>query len=143
MSLRLLFSIVPGQAMTDGPLGWCSVRGDLGCLAEHAKAAGYRADDLAGRLNVPSRTLRRKFADTLGISLKDWLVEMRSLEVRRRLRGAESIHEIALSVGFSHTKEFSREFLKVFGETPTSYRNRERNASVEDDRETGQFPLDP
>lgn len=111
-------------------IGWprarSMARGDLGCLARHARSAGYRVDDLAARLGVTPRDLRREFSGSFGISLKRWLVEVRSLEVRRRLLGSESIQEIAFSVGFSHPKELSREFSKVYGVTPSIYRSRER-----------------
>ena len=110
------------------PRGYCAVRGDLGCLARHAKAAGYRADGLADRLGVAPRLLRRAFQDAFGIALKNWLVQVRSVEVRHRLRGAESVSEIAESVGFSHGKELSREFHKIYQVTPTAYLLRERRA---------------
>ena len=110
------------------PRGYCPVRGDLGCLANLAKAAGYRADGLAGNLNVAPRLLRRVFKDAFGIALKTWLVQVRSVEVRRRLLGDESIEEIATSVGFSRSKERAREFGTIYGVTPTEFRVRERNA---------------
>lgn len=118
-----------------GP-GWpgirCSVRGDLGCLIAHAKAAGYRADGFAGRLGLSPRSLRREFRAAFGITVKKWLVMVRSVEVRERLRGEESIEEIAYSVGFSHAKELSREFMKVYQVSPSDYRRREttKNGSL-------------
>ena len=110
------------------PRGHCALRGDLGCLANHAKAIGYRAERLADRLGVAPRLLRRAFQDAFGIAIKNWLVQVRSVEVRHRLRGAESVSEIATSVGFSHGKELSREFHKIYQVTPTAYRLRERRA---------------
>jgi AraC-like DNA-binding protein len=113
------------------PHGHCAVRGDLGCLANHAKAIGYRADGLAERLGVAPRILRRAFHDAFGIALKNWLAQVRAVEVRHRLRGSESIKEIALSVGFSHAKELSREFHKIYEVTPTEFRRRVRRVSPE------------
>ena len=111
------------------PRGYCAVRGDLGCLANHAKAIGYRAERLADQLAVAPRVLRRAFHDAFGIALKNWLVQVRAVEVRHRLRGSESIKEIACSVGFSHAKELSGEFHKIYQVTPTEFRRRERRAS--------------
>jgi AraC-like DNA-binding protein len=75
----------------------------------------------------------------LGITLKGWLVQERSLEIRRRMLGAESLHDIARAVGFSHAKELSRDFRKVHGVTPTAYRIRERAALlILEDNATGQ-----
>jgi AraC-like DNA-binding protein len=106
-------------------IGWprarCAVRGDLGCLARHAGASGFRSTVLAVRLGSPERSLRREFKSALGIPLKSWLIGVRQVEVRHRLRGDESIAEIAASVGFSHPKELSREFMKTYGVTPTVF----------------------
>ena len=129
------FKIVTSASGIGWPRWHCAVRGDLGCLANHAKAIGYRADGLAERLGVAPRLLRRAFQDAFGIALKNWLVQVRSVEVRHRLRGLESVSEIAVSVGFSHAKELSREFHKIYQVTPTAYRLRERLASRE--REAG------
>jgi hypothetical protein len=64
------------------------------------------------------------------------LVRVRSEEATRRLLGSESIEEIALSIGFSHSKELAREFRKVHGVTPLVYRIRERESGV-GSRESG------
>ena len=125
MKQRPLFRIVPATVGCSWPRGFCSHRGDLGCLAEHAQAAGYRAQGLVESLGVMPRELRRVFKETLGIAVKNWLVQVRTVEVIRRLRGSESIQEIALSVGFSHAKELAREFRKVHGMTPMVYRKSE------------------
>gem|GEM_PF-4242197 len=109
----------------------CAVRGDLGCLGGHAHEAGYRAGDFAGRLRVTPRALRLAFHAGLGISLKNWLVQVRAGAVRHRLHGCESIKVIALAVGFSHSKELSREFRKVYGMTPSGYREQNRVQSPE------------
>ena len=101
------------------------MRGDLGCLFKVAKDAGYRVESIAASLNLCPSKLRRVFRSDYGVPIKRWLVEVRSVEVRMRLRGCESIAEIAYSVGFSHPKELSREFRKVYGLTPSAYRKRE------------------
>lgn len=124
------FEIVTPVANIGWPRGMSPTRGDLGCLAGHAKAGGYRAEELAARLGVTPRTLRREFKDSFGMSLKRWLVDLRSIEVRRRLLGNESIREIACSVGFSHAKELAREFRKVYGVTPSSYRASEKKRAA-------------
>ena len=129
MNLRPEFRIVILASSIGWPRGYCAVRGDLGCLAKHARATGYQAEGLADRLGVAPRLLRRAFRDAFGIALKNWLVQVRAVEVRHRLRGSESIKEIAESVGFSHAKELSREFHRIYRVTPSTYRLRERHAS--------------
>ena len=129
MKNRQHFRIVPNADGPGWPRVWCSVRGDLGCLFSHSKAVGFRAECLARRLELCARRLRSEFKDAFGISIKHWLVQARSVEVRIRLRGNESIKEIAYSVGFSHPKELSREFLQVYKLSPSAYRQREKSRS--------------
>jgi AraC-like DNA-binding protein len=124
-----VLKILPIASGIGWPRVFCGLRGDLGCLAAHAKAAGYRADELARRFGVSSRTMRREFKASLGLSLKKWLADLRALEVRRRLLGNESIQEIASSVGFSHPKELAREFQSIYQVTPSEYRSREQQRS--------------
>lgn len=116
--------------MVGWPRAYCAIRGDLGCLAKLARGCGYRAQDLSDRLGVTPRLLRRAFNESLGISVKDWLVEVRCVEVRHRLRDLESIKKISASVGFSHPKELAREFRKIYGLSPSDYRIRERNRKL-------------
>ena len=134
LNQRPHFTIVPNPAVPGWPGICCSVRGDLGCLFKHAKTVGYRADSLAGSLDLCPSVLRREFQKAFGMSLKNWLVAARSVEVRRRLRGSESIEDIAISVGFSHSKELSREFKKVYQVKPSVFRIRERQRAESGER---------
>lgn len=104
--------------------GKCRVRGDLGCLACNAKESGYRVEELAGRLGVTSRVLRRVFKENCKIGIKNWMAQIRETEVQARLQGDESIQEIAISVGFAHSKDLAREFRKAYGMTPSAYRRK-------------------
>lgn len=105
---------------------FCSSRGDLGCLVEHARSAGYRAGVVAERVGLAPRELRRVFSASMGLSLKEWLTGIRSVEVKRRLLGDEAISEIARSVGFSHPKELARAFREAHGMTPSEFRKLQR-----------------
>lgn len=126
---RTYISIVMPKGI-EGPHAWCSVRKDLGSLAAHSKNAGFRVAELAERLGTSTRALSRQCQKALGLSLKEWLVQTRAVEARIRLRGDESITEIASSLGFSHTKELSREFRKVYGVTPSQFRKKARNTNL-------------
>jgi AraC-like DNA-binding protein len=114
--------IIPHPSGSGWPRIRCEDHGDLGCLFEHAKAAGFRVDCLADRLHCCARCLGSEFLRSLGISAKQWLMQARSIECKHRLRGNESIAEIAYSVGFSHPKELSREFMKIHKISPSDYR---------------------
>jgi AraC-like DNA-binding protein len=118
-----IFSPGPGSG---GPRVRCPRRGDLGCLWEHAHAAGYRVDELAERLACCPRCLTREFRRVFGVTAKQWLAEARDRECRRRLRGEQSLAEIAGSLGFSHPKQLSREFRNLHRISPSAYRFQEK-----------------
>lgn len=106
------------------PHAHCRKRGDLGCLGEYAKAAGFRANSLAEILGLPERLLRDAFRSQTGLPLKTWIATVRDAEVVRMLEELKTIQEIADAVGFSHPKELSREFKRIHGILPSTYRNR-------------------
>jgi AraC-like DNA-binding protein len=106
------------------PHAYCKTRGDLGCLGEYAKAAGFRANSLAESLGLPERLLRDAFRSQTGLPLKTWIATVRDAEVVRMLEELKTIQEIAAAVGFSHPKELSREFKRIHGILPSTYRNR-------------------
>lgn len=99
-----------------------SLRGDLADLAHYAFEASYRADELAEKLQCSRRDLRRMISDILDLSSKQWLQQVRQIEVEKRLLGTESLTQIASAVGFSHPKDLSREFRKYHGMTASEYR---------------------
>jgi AraC-like DNA-binding protein len=126
----IFLSAAPGVGW---PRVYSEARGDLGCLLDHARKAGYRADVLAERLGETPRSMRSLFRRYFGIPLKVWLGQVRAVEVRHRLRGSESFKEIAHSVGFCHPKELSREVARHYGMTPRELRRRERARSHDPD----------
>jgi AraC-like DNA-binding protein len=125
MSQHRHLRIIPNPAGSGWPRVWCERGGDLGCLFELAKAAGFRVVSLADRLQCCAKSLGSEFIRSLGIPAKQWLVQARASECRQRLLGNESIAEIAYSVGFSHPKELSREFLKIYHLRPSDFRRQE------------------
>jgi AraC-like DNA-binding protein len=131
------FRILPPSDRVDWPHCHCPRRGDLGSLVAHARSAGYCAERIADSLGICIRTLRAEFQGNYGIPLKKWLIEIRTIEVRKRLVAGERIKEIALSMGFSHGKELSREFRAIHGVTPTEYRKKELQRALFGDKSAG------
>jgi AraC-like DNA-binding protein len=78
--------------------------------------------EIATAAGVPGRTLIRHFQDSRGTSPMRYLREARYGKVREvlwRAEPEESITEIALRWGFTHTGRFSVEYRKRFGESPS------------------------
>lgn len=74
---------------------------------------------------VSERTLRRLFAETLGMPWRTYLLHARMLRAMALLAApAQSVQQTATDVGFSSISSFTRAFAAFSGETPSAYRRR-------------------
>lgn len=86
-----------------------------------------RADSIADALGVSRRTLYSAFAamvDTPARAIQQARLQQAQQILLGRAPGSENITNLALSVGFNDAAHFSRIYRKMFGETPTSTRNK-------------------
>jgi len=76
-------------------------------------------------VSVSERTLRRLFADTLGLSWRTYLLHARMLRAMALLAvPTQSVQRTATAVGFDSVSSFTRAFTQFCGETPSAYRRR-------------------
>lgn len=94
-------------------------------LSQIAREGEYRMSALCERIGVSERHLRRVFEDGLGISPKEWLRQERMVAARMLLRHGSPIKEVAIDLGFSTAKMFSRDFLTFYGVRPTDFQRKE------------------
>ncbi|MHA3021490.1 AraC family transcriptional regulator [Mycobacterium sp. BMJ-28] len=104
--------------------------------AEHpivAAALAYTKDhldsvtveDVSRAVAVSERTLRRLFADTLGLSWRSYLLHARMLRAMALLAApGQSVQATSSAVGFDNLSSFTRSFTQFCGETPSAYRRR-------------------
>ncbi len=91
-------------------------------LAEQFRSSHVvsRAVAMAG---LPERTLKRRFRNATGVSLMEYLQNLRVEEARRMLEHtSEPVDEIGAAVGYEDTSFFRRLFKRVTGLTPSQYR---------------------
>ncbi|WP_165609165.1 AraC family transcriptional regulator [Mycolicibacterium peregrinum] len=106
---------------TDHPI----VAAALAYTKEHL--ASVTAEDVSRAVAVSERTLRRLFADTIGISWRTYLLHARMLRAMALLAGPDqSVQATATAVGFENLSSFTRCFTQFCGQTPSAYRNRSR-----------------
>ncbi|WP_165612967.1 AraC family transcriptional regulator [Mycolicibacterium peregrinum] len=106
---------------TDHPI----VAAALAYTKEHL--ASVTAEDVSRAVAVSERTLRRLFADTIGISWRTYLLHARMLRAMALLAGPDqSVQATATAVGFENLSSFTRCFTQFCGQTPSAYRNRAR-----------------
>jgi AraC-like DNA-binding protein len=94
-------------------------------LSQIAREGEYRMACLCDRIGVSERHLRRVFEDGLGISPKDWLRQERMVAARSLLRAGSPIKEVAIDLGFTTAKMFSRDFQTFHGVKPTDFQRKE------------------
>lgn len=87
--------------------------------------ATVTCEDVARAVAVSERTLRRLFADTLGLPWRTYLLHARMLRAMALLAGPhQTVQETATAVGFDSVSSFTRAFAQFCGETPSAYRRR-------------------
>lgn len=80
---------------------------------------------LCDRIGVSERHLRRVFVEGIGIAPKEWLRQERMVAARKLLRHGSPIKEVAIDLGFSNSKVFSRDFVTFHGVKPTDFQRKE------------------
>lgn len=79
--------------------------------------------ELAKTLHLSERNFRKRFTEEMGVSPKGYLQQARLQRARELLRaGEQSISEISEAVGYYSQFQFSRDFKKEFGMTPSAFR---------------------
>jgi AraC-like DNA-binding protein len=94
-------------------------------LSQLAREVDFRMSGLCERIGVSERHLRRVFDEGLGISPKEWLRQERMVAARKLLRHGSPIKEVAIDLGFSNSKVFSRDFVSFHGVRPTDFQRKE------------------
>ncbi|MFC4998305.1 helix-turn-helix domain-containing protein [Dactylosporangium cerinum] len=79
--------------------------------------------DLAARGNVSVRTVERRFAETLGLSPLQWLLQQRVRRAQQLLETTDQpIARIATACGFGTPASLRAHFARVVGASPATYR---------------------
>ena len=80
--------------------------------------------DLATAAGLSRRSLERHFADRLGVTPRDWIVEQRVIAACRLLEKSDlPVDEVAALSGFGSTPSLRRELRRARDITPTAYRD--------------------
>ena len=80
---------------------------------------------LCKSLVIEKRTFTRLVEDSLGIAAKRWLREIRIVAACHLLREEGKIDNVARTLGFRYDSDFSHEFKKLVGVSPSHYRKAE------------------
>ncbi len=120
--LRCRPELAPGLSLVDSShvLAQHAAR-----MIDHAVRVGaaVRMPDLAARLGVTERHLRRVFAQAHGVSPIDYLTTQRLLQAKQLLTDTElPVTEVALACGFESLRRFNAVFAEQVRLKPTELR---------------------
>lgn len=101
-------------------------RGRLGRVMEHVRAhpaLRHSVAALARRASMSPRTLQRQFRDSVGLSPLEWITRERVGIAKELLESSDApLGTIAHRVGFGSIESFRRQFRRIVGTCPSSYR---------------------
>ena len=100
----------------------------LKAIEAHIDDEQYNADQLARDIAMSRASLYKKMQTILGITPTDFIRNVRLKRAAQLLADTQlSINEIAGRVGFVTARNFSSQFKKMFGVTPSEYREPPKN----------------
>ena len=130
------FGRLAQMAIGDGRLR--RVSGAITWIKEHF-AEPLKIRMLAKQVNMSASALHQHFKAVAAMSPIQYQKRLRLQEARRRLlAGATSAEAVAYAVGYSSASQFSREYVRLFGEPPRRDAQRTRAAVSR-----GTLPLRP
>jgi transcriptional regulator GlxA family with amidase domain len=98
------------------------LQGLLAWVVQHLDQA-HSVDSLAGRVAMSRRTFTRRFRQTTGTTLLQWLLNQRLARARRLLETTDrAVEWVALEAGFGSAVSLRQHFAASLGTSPTRYR---------------------
>lgn len=76
---------------------------------------------LCQALGIGRRTFTRITEESIGITVKTWLRQIRIVKACHLLREGQKIEHLSHKLGFRHKSDFSHEFRKLLGLSPSAY----------------------
>lgn len=99
-------------------------------LNQSIKQCRWNVGCLCQSLSIGKRTFSRMVSDGLGITCKMWLRQIRIVAACHLLRENRKIEIIARELGFRHLSDFTKEFKKMVGVSPSFYMKAEYSRST-------------
>ncbi|OYU43887.1 MAG: hypothetical protein CFE44_15925 [Burkholderiales bacterium PBB4] len=94
-------------------------------LDPHFWRCGWRVEQLCVLLGVGKRTFGRVVVESLGITTKNWLRQIRIVAACHMIREGWKIKCLANALGIGDEADFTREFKKLIGVSPSYFRKSE------------------
>lgn len=128
-------------------LYYAILKGEAGAFARRAFAPGnaiarsiahvssnleepVSIDDLAARAGMSRAVFHRKFKQATAMSPIQFVKSMRLNKAAMKIAGGMTVAEAALGVGYVSASQFSREFKRMYGQSPRQWSDVHQRAAV-------------
>ena len=120
---EVYYSVLKGEA---GESARCS----FGVGSEIARAIAYLSsrlhepvtiDELAAQVGMSRAVFHRKFKQTTTLSPIQFVKSMRLNNAAMKIASGKSVSEAAMEVGYVSSSQFSREFKRLYGQSPKEW----------------------
>jgi len=132
--MPLIFAIMANQSSRNRKLRPLVFRSALTMIHKNIDSPLSIAE-ISQKLGVSTRNLQYLFSHHLGMSPKTFIMSARLNVARKRLRysrlGRGKVSDIANSLDFWHMGGFSKEFKKLFHQTPGDILRKEKELAIE------------
>ena len=102
----------------------------LAGMREEARAAHYRARELARHYGICVRQLERLFRQHTGTTPQLWLNWLRLRDAALLLSQGMSVKEVAQELGYCQASHFSRQFKQQYGISPKQAQRTHRTGGL-------------
>ena len=88
------------------------------------KSGNFGVEQIAGKMNMSVQTFRRRLQEAAGVSPKTFIsaIQMENAVTLLTEQSDISVSEVAERCGFSETSSFGHTFKRIYGVSPTQYR---------------------
>ena len=103
----------------------------IGRLIAHISsnlAASISIDDMASRAGMSRAVFHRKFKEVTTMSPIQFVKSMRLNNAAMKIAGGKTVNEAAMDVGYVSSSQFSREFKRLYGQSPRQWREAQQLA---------------
>lgn len=91
----------------------------------HFKRTDFRIADISNAVGISENYLRTLFRKEMGVSIRDYIIQQRiNIAVNLLKTSNYNINEIALFCGYSDYRQFSEQFKKKMGVSPSKYKSK-------------------
>lgn len=121
---ELYYAVLTGEAGG-------SMRRAFGVGNEIARAIEYlsahldepvKIEDVAAQAGMSRAVFHRKFKETTAMSPIQFVKSMRLNKAAMRIAGGTTVNEAAMEVGYVSSSQFSREFKRLYGQSPKQWK---------------------